>query len=101
MTAARISELEREAAKVEWDFMDRKYARYAQAHKDKKWKARVVDDESTPIARFDEGLLTGARLFLLDHEVELFSDVLVEITDVHIPQAKIIGRIIERLERHV
>ena len=101
VTAARISELEREAAKVEWDFMDRKYARYADAHKNREWKARVVDDESTPIARFDEGLLTGARLFLLDHEVALFSDVLVEITDVHIPQAKIIGRITQRLERHV
>ena len=101
VTAARVSELEREAAKVAWDFMDRKFARYADAHRGEAFRARITDNERTPIVHFEEGLLTGARAFLLDHDTQRFAEAMVEITEVHIPQAKIIGRIREYLEQDV
>ncbi len=101
VVAVRVSELEREAAKVAWDFMDRKYARYANAHLGDSYLARITDDEQTPIAHFEEDLLVGARAFLLDHDVDLFAEVKVEIVEVHIPQAKIIGKISEWLEKDV
>jgi hypothetical protein len=53
------------------------------------------------VVHFEEGLLTGARAFLLAHDVDLFAEVRVEITDVHIPQAKIIGQIREYLSDDV
>jgi len=81
--------------------MDRKYARYAAKHQGEAFKARITDDERTPIAHFEEGLLIGARAFLLDHDVDLFADVKVEIVEVHIPAAKIIGKISEWLEKDV
>ncbi len=101
VVATRVSELEREAAKVEWDYMDRKYARYADLHRGALFKGRITDAERVPVVHFEEGLLTGARAFLLDHDVDLFAEVRVEITDVHIPQAKIIGQIREYLSDDV
>ena len=101
VVAVRVSELEREAAKVAWDFMDRKYARYAAAHQGERFLARITDNERTPIAHFEEGLLVGARAFLLDYDVDLFAEVKVEIVEVHIPAAKIIGKISEWLQENV
>ena len=101
VVAARVSELEREAAKVEWDYMDRKYARYADAHRGEAFRGRITEAERVPIVHFEEGLLQGARAFLLDYDVDLFAEVRVEITDVHIAQAKIIGTIAEYLRDDV
>ncbi len=99
IVAMRVSELEREAAQVAWDFMDRKYARYALAHIGESFKARVVDSDRTPIANFEEGLLVGARVFLLDYDVELFEEVKVELVDSFITSARIIGSIKEWLNK--
>ena len=94
--ASRISELERESAKVAWDYADRKYARWAKEHQGEVLSAVIVESEKTPIAKFDEGIMTGARVFLIDSDVELFERVRVEILESHITSAKIIGTIVER-----
>ena len=99
IVAIRVSELEREAAQVAWDFMDRKYARYALVHKGELFKARITDADRTPIAHFEEGLLVGARIFLLDHEVELFEEVKVEVVESFVSSARIIGSIREWLQK--
>ena len=94
IVAARISELEREAIKVEWDFMDRKYARWAQKNIGKSLEAIIIDTEKMPIATTIEKDLYGMRIFLLDSDVELFEKVKVEIIESHITSAKVIGRIV-------
>lgn len=99
--ASRVSDLERESTKVAWDYADRKYARWANAHIGDVISATVVDVEKTPIAQFEEGLLTGARVFLFDRDVELFEKVKVEIIEAHITSAKILGSIKEREVRYV
>lgn len=91
-----ISTLEREATKVEWDFKDRKFARWAQNNLNKKFKAIVEDidengDKDT-IVRIDD-TITGARIFVPQTRVSLFEEVKVEITEVNIQNAKIYGRI--------
>ncbi len=95
--ALRVSELERESVKVEWDYMDRKYARWAREHKGEHFKAIVADvSSSVPVAFLDDEIY-GARLFLMsDDELELFDRVVVEIVEVNIPQAKIIAKVVER-----
>ena len=97
--AVKISELEREAAKVEWDFMDRKFARWAAKNINKTFKAIVVDPQSTPIANIDDEIV-GPRIFLpFDKgEVELFDKVLVEIKDANIATTKIIAKVVEKLD---
>ena len=92
----KVSDLEREAMKVEWDFLDRVFARWAKNNIAKRVKAVVTDTDRTPIAKIEGELTSGARIFLLDErEVELFDHLIVEITDVNIATAKIYGRVLE------
>ncbi len=93
----KISELEREAAKVEWDFMDRKFARWAKENIKKEFFAIVTDPESTPIALIEDKI-AGARVFLPKEDVELFDKVYVEIIDADTATTKIIGKITRRVE---
>ncbi len=92
--ASRVSVLERESAKVAWDYEDRKYARWADKHKNEIFDAVIVSSDSVCIAKFEEGLLLGARVFLIDSQVELFAKVKVEILESHITTGKIIGTVI-------
>jgi ribonuclease R len=89
----KLSELEREAMKVEWDFYDRKYARYANLHIGEKYKGVIEDKEIPPIAKILEDKLLGARVFLKNTEqFNLFEEVDVEITNANIATAKIKGK---------
>jgi len=87
----KLSELEREAMKVEWDFYDRKYARYADLHIGEKFKGIVEDKEQPPIAKIIEDKLLGARVFLKRGDFALFEKIDVEITKANIATAKIKG----------
>ncbi len=92
--AEKISELEREAAKVAWDYMDRKYARWAHDNIGKVVSTKIVKSEKESIARVSEGPLNGARVFLIDSEErELFESIKVEILSSDIASTKIIGTI--------
>ncbi len=94
IVALKVSELEREAIKVEWDFMDRKYARWAKKNIGKTLKAIVVDTDRMPIATTIQKDLYGMRVFLLESDVELFEKIEIEIIDANITNAKVIGRVV-------
>ncbi len=94
IVASRVSELERESAKVAWDYEDRKYARWAKEHIGDEILAVVVDSDKM-IAKFSEGVMMGARVFLIDSDVKLFGEVKVKILESHITSARIIGTIVE------
>ncbi len=90
----KISELEREAMKVEWDFYDRKYARFAKENIGKTYKGVIEDTEIPPIAKITEDKLLGARVFLKNREkFNLFEKVDIEITEAKITNAKIKGKV--------
>ena len=91
----KLSELEREAMKVEWDFYDRKYARFAAIHLGDIYKGIIEDNEIPPIAKILEDKLLGARVFLKDKkEFNLFERVDIEIVSSNIATAKIRGRVV-------
>jgi ribonuclease R len=92
-----LSELEREADKVVWDFMDRKFARYAIQNIGKCFICKVTELGKIPIAVLDD-TLKGARIFLIDDDVELFEKISVQIIQSDIASTKIIGKIIKRLD---
>ena len=86
----KISELEREAMKVEWDFYDRKYAREAATKIGEEFEAVIEDTEIPAIAKIYEGKLTGARVFLKDRDkFNLFEKIRVEIVSSNIATTKI------------
>ncbi len=95
----KISELEREAMKVEWDFYDRKYARYAKKHLNNVYAGIIADSDVPSIAKITEDLLFGARVFLKDRKkYTLFEKVNIEIISSSIATAKIKGRVVGRRE---
>jgi ribonuclease R len=99
VTALRVSELERESAKVAWDYSDRKYARWMRDHKGEVIEAIVVDVNSTMPLAESLGEIPGARLNLMgDVEVELFDKVKVEILESDITTTKIIVSVVGGLD---
>jgi len=91
----KISELEREAMKVEWDFYDRKFARWADENIGRVVKAVVIDTKSPPIAKIEDEIV-GARIFLKRDDVRLLEKIDVKIVKVNIATTKIKGEIVEQ-----
>lgn len=91
-----VSRLEREAAKVEWDFKDRKFARWAEQNIGKEYKAVVTDVDmegfKDTIAKIEDEI-KGARIFLNpEEELQLFEEITAEIIDVNIATTKIYAK---------
>jgi ribonuclease R len=89
-----ISEKEREASTIEVDFMDRKFARWAQDNLNKEFKARISGTDPEIKADLNDEI-KGARLHVTSTEsVVLFQDVIVCIDKVDIAKAKIFVRVV-------
>lgn len=87
--AKMVSRLERESAKVEFDFKDRKYARWANKHIGVVLDAIVVDCNRPPIVKI-ESEIRGARVFLQDRvEVENLQKLRVKIVSSNIATTRI------------
>jgi ribonuclease R len=93
----RLSELERESDKVAWDFMDRKFARFMAAHLKENFICKVTEVGKTSIALLDDEL-KGARIFLINDDLELFERVSVQILESDVTTARIIGKVVKRLD---
>ena len=96
--AQRISELEREASACEWDFRDRKYARWFRAHKGDIVEGMVIEtEESMPFAQ-SLGDIYGARIYLVgDEEFELFDKIKIKIVESSITTTKILGSFVQKI----
>jgi len=89
-----ISEKEREASTIEIDFMDRKFARWAELNINKEFKARISGTDPEIKADLNDEI-KGARLHVSSTEsVVLFQDVIVCIDKVDIAKAKIFVRVV-------
>jgi len=88
-----ISNLERESDKVAWDYMDRKFARWANERIGDNVKAIVTDITKNPIVKLNDEIV-GARIFLLDDEADLFDRVNIKIVEADIATARIWGKIV-------
>ena len=95
---AKVSELEREATKAEWDFRDRKFARWAAQHKDELFDAEIVEaGESAKAVLL--GDIKGVTVHLKGDDVMLFDRVRVKINEANIAQAIIMVELIEKLNK--
>ena len=92
-----LSELERESDKVAWDYMDRKFARWAALHVGEDFEAIISDVGKNVIGKLDDKL-KGARLFVMDDDVELLERVKVKIVEADIAGARIFVRVSGRLD---
>lgn len=93
-----ISEKEREASKIETEFMARKYARWAKLNIGKEFKARITATDTEIKAELHDEIM-GARLNITSTgDITLFQDVIVKIDKVDIPRAKIYAVIVENID---
>jgi ribonuclease R len=95
---ARVSELEREATKCEWDFRDRKFARWAEQHLGELFEAEVIEAGEAAKAVL-HGEIKGVTVNLHGDNVMLFDKIRIKITEVNIAQAMIMTELVEKLSK--
>jgi len=95
---ARVSELEREATKAEWDFRDRKFARWADTQKGLFFEAEVIEAGESAKAVL-QGEIKGVVVHLKGDDIMLFDRIRVMITEVNIAQAIIMAELVNKLEK--
>jgi ribonuclease R len=95
---ARVSELEREATKAEWDFRDRKFARWAAEHLDEVFEAEIIEAGEDAKAVL-QGEIKGVTVHLRGDNVMLFDRVKVKINEANIAQAIIMVELVEKLSK--
>ena len=94
----RVSELERESTKAEWDFRDRKFARWAKTQIGMFFEAEVIEaGESTKAVL--QGEIKGVTVNLRGDNIMLFDRIRVMITEVNIAQAVIMAELVNKLEK--
>ena len=96
-TCEELNIKEREADKVAFDFMDRKFARWAEQNIGKDFICYISEISEPLIARLDDEL-KGARIILPNFTCPLLTRVRVRIITSDIASAKIIGKVVEKLD---
>jgi len=94
-----ISQKEREASSVEFEYMARKYTRWASQNLNKEFKAKVIATQSDiKVELKDE--IEGAKIAILNapNDITLFEDVTIKIEKADIAQAKIFATIVEKTD---
>ncbi len=94
--SARVSELERESTKCEWDFRDRKFARWAKENIGNEFLAKIIevdveDSNKGVTARLLEGA-KGASIKLKAYKSSLFDTIKVKISEVDLLKPTIIAQ---------
>ena len=95
-TCEELNIKEREADKVAFDFMDRKFARWAEQNIGKDFICYISEISEPLIAMLDDEL-KGARIILPNFTCPLLTRVRVRIISSDIASAKIIGKVVEKL----
>jgi len=95
---ARVSELEREATKAEWDFRDRKFARWAEQHLGEIFEAEIIEAGESAKAVL-HGEVKGITVNLHGDNVMLFDKIRIKISEVNIAQAVIMTELVEKLSK--
>ncbi len=96
----RVSELERESTKAEWDFRDRKLARWAEKRIGQEFKAHVVEVGENAKAVL-ECEVEGVTVNLRGDNVMLFDKIIVSIDTVSIAMAKIQAEFVAKREKEI
>ncbi|QCD52902.1 RNB domain-containing ribonuclease [Campylobacter sp. RM16192] len=96
-TCASLSELEREADKVAYDFMDRKFARWAKERIGQRFKAYVSENQNMLVAKLDDEI-KGARIYLNSYSAELLQKLIIEITDADIASGEIFAKVVKKID---
>lgn len=96
-TCENLNVLEREADKVAFDFMDRKFARWAAENLGKVVRCYIDENANTVTAKLDDKF-KGAKIYILNFTAEILTPVLVQITEANIASGTILGKVVKKLD---
>ncbi|MCI6989357.1 MAG: ribonuclease R [Campylobacter sp.] len=96
-TCENLNELEKEADKVAYDFMDRKFARWAKENVGRNFTCYISQNDNIVVATLDDRI-KGARVYISNFTNDILTKVLVRITDADIASAKIFGSVVKKLD---
>lgn len=95
-TCAKLNILEREADKVAFDFMDRKFARFFANHINEIFDCYVSESGVNTVAKLDDKL-KGAKIVLENYSLNLLEKIKVKIISSDIATAKITAKAIKNV----
>ena len=91
---ARVSSLERESTKAEWDFRDRKFARWANTQIGNIFEAEIIEVKESGAKALLLSDISGVVVNIKNDSFLLFDKVRVEISEVNIASTDIMGVIV-------
>ena len=90
-----LSQKEREVAKIEMDFKDRKFARFLLKRIGQAYMGVIINEKSPQLVVLTTPPLQGARVVCLKGIGVKYQKVRIQIIDVNLATAKVYGRIVE------
>ncbi len=95
-----VSKLERDATKAEWDFRDRKFARWAKERVGKRFRAKIIEIDLEDLtkgakAKIISDEIDGVVVNLKSFNAKLFDEIEIEISQVDILKATILATQVE------
>ncbi|MCI5632804.1 ribonuclease R family protein [Helicobacter sp.] len=90
-----LSQKEREVAKIEMDFKDRKFARFLFKRIGQAYMGVIINEKSPQLVMLTTPPLQGARVVCLKGVGVKYQKVRIQIIDVNLATAKVYGRIVE------
>ncbi|MBD3793291.1 MAG: VacB/RNase II family 3'-5' exoribonuclease [Campylobacterales bacterium] len=97
---ARVSELERESTKAEWDFRDRKLTRWAATQIGKTFNAEVIETGENAKALLESDI-EGVTVNLRGEHIMLFDKIVVRINEANIALAQIQAEFVAKREKEI
>ncbi len=91
----QVSQREREVAKIELEFKDRKFARFLQKRIGQSYFGIITGSRKQGLVTLIESPLQGARVICLKGSGVKYQKVRIQIIDVNVATARIYGRILE------
>ncbi|MDA3967061.1 MULTISPECIES: RNB domain-containing ribonuclease [Helicobacter] len=95
MLCEHLNKEERNIAKIEWDFNDRKFARFLNTKISQSFDGIIIDEQTPQLVSLRHKMLLGARVIALKGKGVKYQKVRIQIIDVNLKTAKVYGRIVE------
>ncbi|KIM11706.1 MAG: ribonuclease [Sulfurovum sp. FS08-3] len=92
----RVSSLERESTKAEWDFRDRKFARWAKTQEGQSFRATVIELEDNSAKALLEADIQGVVVHIRNDDLELFDKLQIIIERADIASTDIMATVVSK-----
>ena len=95
MLCDNLNTQEREIMQIEWDFQDRKFARYLSKHLGPTYQGIIINESHPILISLTDYTLMGARVVGLNGSGVKYQKALVQIIEVNLATTKVYGMVVK------